>query len=306
MNKVKLSQIEEAEIKKYPPLTRAITYTALDKEYAIDELFKFIEGLKRAERPLRRELKERVNKLLSKKDFEGIKTVFFHKDTNLYDFYNLLKEDPESSKNIYIKEFLTLIYDYCFFIEYAKSVVLEKDFFDLVLTKLKYLKAKWTSYDYNRSYCIHTIKILNFKMENKEQFSSRLFSIALDPSFSSDPEIYLAQSALVRMSYDAIEDKQKYEKVKKICYDFIAASFSFELGTTGPLVDYLFAGDWISEKTLRLLISNKDKIRKGGFDKLILGHVKKLYNQIYSEDVSEKEFTDSDKRVMTLFKEFSD
>lgn len=150
-------------------------------------------------------------------------------------------------------------------------------------------------------YIIQTIKHINFYRRRGQLPSPELLKTALDSRYADAPKILDEQAKLVLSTYNAYKDEFLAEKVKQICYTFIAESFKTAKRAHPQLIAFLFLGKWISEETFILLKDSYPMIMTMGMAPLILAELKKITLAI----TDETKLTDTHKYAITLQRIYS-
>ena len=150
--------------------------------------------------------------------------------------------------------------------------------------------------DENCLFILQTLKHIKKLRKLGIMPSFDLLKIALDSRYTDDPELLQEQSYLVNDCYDDKNFTDAATSVKNLCYEFIQGS----IDTTGyfhpNLVHFLFKGDWVSEKTFRLLLYAKDAVFENGMQALVQLQINKIYLTIKDKN----ELSEEDKFIITL------
>lgn len=161
-------------------------------------------------------------------------------------------------------------------------------------------------YDEDRLYLLQTIKHVTFILKNKISLTYRdifLFAIAFNSDFSDEIALYQKQTDLLLSTYKAISDPAMAQKVKEICYKFIAEVFKRHNILSASLILFPFWGGWISRETYELFSHNLNYLDKFGLKELVLTETLKLYKEVEKKFATNEPLSESDKYVISLYNE---
>ena len=321
MNKNKKSRKEDVFSSTKIITRRVSRYLMIEKNYTPDEIMAFILELNNLELNLISSLKNRCGKIkfcpfvqqlagkISRMPPESIAC-------EARNMHKLISSSPDKNDNKVtlqnsagLQLFIKLLQPY----ENLYAKIIDKLFFredfNAALHMAEQCILEGKIYDERRLYIQQTIKHLNFIQHNRLELKADhllLLKIALNADFADDISIYQDQTELLLNTYGASSDPRITTAAKKICYDFIGNIFQKHKILSGSLIIFPFLGGWISRETHELFLRHKTYLEEQGLKILVYYQTLPLYRKVEEKISDGKPLEDSDKFVLSLYKNFRD
>ncbi len=321
MNKNKKSRKEDVFSSTKIITHRVSRYLMIEKNYTPDEIMAFILELNNLELNLISSLKNRCGKIkfcplvqqltgkISRMPPESIAC-------EARNMHKLISSSPDKNDNKVtlqnsagLQLFIKLLQPY----ENLYAKIIDKLFFredfNAALRMAEQCILEGKIYDERRLYIQQTIKHLNFIQHNRLELKADhllLLKIALNADFADDISIYQDQTELLLNTYGASSDPRITTAAKKICYDFIGNIFQNHKILSGSLIIFPFLGGWVSRETHELFLRHKTYLEEQGLKILVYYQTLPLYRKVEEKISDGKPLEDSDKLVLSLYKNFRD